>query len=59
MINILILKIKNQHVVHFVDQLDINTISCCMNGGCMLLLLPWTIIIDILMSFIAIFMYLP
>ena len=42
----------------FICSIGFHTISTCKNGGCMLILLPWAIMADILLFFISIILHL-
>lgn len=48
---------KNSGCKSFVCSIGFHTISTCKNGGCMLILLPWAIIVDILLLFISFILF--
>ena len=50
---------KSSNCKSFIGSIGFHTISICKNGGCMLILLPWAFIADVLLMVLAIILYTP
>mmetsp|Transcript_17645 Transcript_17645/g.28199 ORF Transcript_17645/g.28199 Transcript_17645/m.28199 type:complete len:228 (+) Transcript_17645:32-715(+) len=49
---------KSSNCCSFMGSVGYHTISICKNGGCMLILLPWAIVIDVVLLLMAVLSYI-